>query len=102
MNKALIAALLITGNAVAEERKLYEAIGPDMAYITELAGCTDREKPSELKMCIDAYRAGLADECIIKKDKRFCDFFTEISTNEQFGRLETIIMVLNSKKINSQ
>jgi hypothetical protein len=91
MNKYIVAGMLVTGSVAAEEVPYYTLFGEDIRYYAEAGLCTER-KGYELEMCIDAYRAMLADKCIMKNQEEFCELFKEITKSEGLRALRLTVM----------
>ncbi len=92
MNKYVVTGMLAAGSVSAGELPYYAAFGEDLKYYAEAALCTER-KGYELEMCIDAYRARLADKCIMKEQKEFCEIFKEITESEGLRNLRMVVIL---------
>lgn len=92
MNRLLLVAMLIAGFAGADEKKYYEAFGDDVRYYAEASLCTER-RGTAFVMCLDAYRAEIAEECIMKGRKDFCIYFKEMTQSEQMKKLRLMVLM---------
>lgn len=85
-------ALLVAGNAIADEKPKWEQAAEDLKWMSSIAGC-ETKKANELLLCINQLRVYIAEECIINANENSCDQFRMMTESEGLKSLKLAALV---------